>query len=240
MSVSILLVVGLGILLGFFFQTVTGFAGALIALPILLLVLGLHDAIAYISIFYFYSSVYFIAQERKNIDRRIILKLSIATILGVGLGIWVLTHGKPIFLKKALGIFILLYVIYTMYAKDKVFHKPKLEFLFGLAGGFFSGLFSTGGPLYVIVVKNSAVSMKTFRATMFGVLGLITAVRIPTLYKAGILNMEQVRYSFYIMPFFILAIYLGKKAYAKLNETVLKNGVLALLFLSGVMLVLKS
>ena len=74
---------------------------------------------------------------------------------------------------------------------------------------------------------------------MFGVLGLITAIRIPTLYKAGILNMEQVRYSFYIMPFFILAIYLGKKAYAKLNETVLKNGVLALLFLSGIMLVLK-
>jgi uncharacterized membrane protein YfcA len=240
MSISFFLIVGLGIFLGFFIQTLIGFAGALIALPILLLVVGLQDAIAYISIFYFYSSVYFIAQEWRNIDKRIILKLSIATILGVGLGIWVLAHGKPIFLKKALGVFILLYVIYTMYAKDKVFHKPKLEFLFGLAGGFFSGLFSTGGPLYVIVVKNSAVTMKTFRATMFGILGLITVVRIPTLYKANILNIEQVYSSFYIMPFFIFAIYLGKKAYAKLNETVLKNGVLALLFLSGVMLVLKS
>jgi uncharacterized membrane protein YfcA len=126
-----------------------------------------------------------------------------------------------------------------MYAKEKVFKKPKLEFLIGLAGGFFSGLFSTGGPLYVIVVKNSSTTMKTFRATMFGVLGLITAIRIPTLYTAGILNMEQVYYSLFIMPFFILAIYLGKKAYAKLNEVVLKNGVLALLFLSGVMLIIR-
>ena len=74
---------------------------------------------------------------------------------------------------------------------------------------------------------------------MFGVLGLITVIRIPTLYTAGILNMEQVYYSLYIMPFFILAIYLGKKAYAKLNEVVLKNGVLALLFLSGVMLLIR-
>jgi hypothetical protein len=41
------------------------------------------------------------------------------------------------------------------------------------------------------------------------------------------------------MPFFILAIYLGKKAYAELNETVIKKGVLALLFLSGVMLLFK-
>jgi hypothetical protein len=237
MSLLILLVVGLGIFMGFFIQTLIGFAGALIALPILLLVLGLQDAIAYISIFYLFSSAYLIAQEWKYIDRKIILKLALATILGVGLGIWVLAHGKPLFLKKALGVFILLYVSYTIYAKDKVFKQPKLAFLFGLAGGFFSGLFSTGGPLYVIIVKNSSVTMKSFRATMFGILGLITVVRIPTLYTAGILNMEQVLYSLYIMPFFVLSIYLGKKAYAKLNEVVLKKGVLALLFLSGTMLI---
>lgn len=239
MSLVILLVVGLGIFMGFFIQTVIGFAGALIALPILLLVLGLKDAIAYISIFYFFSSVYLIAQEWKYIDRKIIYKLALATILGVGLGIWVLAHGKPMFLKKGLGLFILLYVIYTIYTKDKVFKQPRLAFLFGLAGGFFSGLFSTGGPLYVIIVKNSAVTMKSFRATMLGILGLITAVRIPSLYTAGILNMEQLNYSLCIMPFFILAIYLGKKAYAKLNEVVLKRGVLVLLFLSGIMLLFK-
>jgi hypothetical protein len=237
MSLAILLVIGLGIFLGFFIQTLIGFAGALIALPILLLVLGLKDAIAYISIFYFFSSVYLIAQEWRHIDRKIILKLTVATIIGVGLGIWVLAYGRPLFLKKALGVFILLYVSYTMYAKDKVFKQPKLTFIFGLAGGFFSGLFSTGGPLYVIIVKNSSLTMKSFRATMFGVLGLITAIRIPTLYSAGILNIEQVKYAMYIMPFFVLAVYLGKKAYAKINELVLKNIVLALLSISGIMLV---
>jgi uncharacterized membrane protein YfcA len=237
MSLVILLVVGVGIFTGFFIQTLIGFAGALIALPILLLVLDLQDAIAYISIFYFFSSVYLIAQEWKHIDRKIILKLATVTILGVGIGIWVLAHGKPLFLKKALGVFILLYVMYTIYAKDKVFKGTKFEFLFGLAGGFFSGLFSTGGPLYVIVVKNSSISIQSFRATMFGILGLITAIRIPTLYTANILTVEQVGYSFYIMPFFVLSIFLGKKAYAKLNESVLKKGVLALLFLSGLMLV---
>jgi hypothetical protein len=106
-----------------------------------------------------------------------------------------------------------------------------------LAGGFFSGLFSTGGPLYVIIVKNSSLDIQSFRATMFGILGLITVVRIPTLYTAGILNMEQVQYALYISPFFILAIYFGKRAYAKLNEVMLKNVVLVLLVFSGIMLV---
>jgi hypothetical protein len=189
MSLVVLLVVGLGIFLGFFIQTLVGFAGALIALPILLLVLGLQDAIAYISIFYLFSSVYLIAQEWKYINRKIILKLAVATILGVALGIWVLSQGKPLFLKKGLGVFILLYVAYTMYVKNKIFKRSKFTFLFGLAGGFFSGLFSTGGPLYVIIVKNSSLDIQSFRATMFGILGLITVVRIPTLYAAGILNM---------------------------------------------------
>ena len=104
MSVSVLLIVGFGIFLGFFIQTLIGFAGALIALPILLLAIGLQDAIAYISIFYLYSSTYLIAQKWKNIDKKINLKISTATILGVFLGIWVLAHGKPIFLKKAFHI----------------------------------------------------------------------------------------------------------------------------------------
>ncbi len=33
---------------------------------------------------------------------------------------------------------------------------------FGIFAGFFSGLFSTGGPLYVICVENSVKNVKTF------------------------------------------------------------------------------
>jgi hypothetical protein len=45
----------------------------------------------------------------------------------------------------------------------------------------FSGVFSSGGPLYVVVVKNETSDVKTFRATMFGILGLVTMMRIPVL-----------------------------------------------------------
>tara|TARA_R110002073_G_scaffold336489_1_gene533971 strand:+ start:5833 stop:6552 length:720 start_codon:yes stop_codon:yes gene_type:complete len=239
MGIEVYIVICLGIFAGFFIQTVIGFAGALISLPILLLTVGLHDAMAYISIFYMYSSVLLISKEWKNINKKIIIKLIIGTVLGVGIGVWVLSHGKPLFLKKALGIFILLYVVYSIYVKNKIFSHPKLEFVFGLFGGFFSGLFSTGGPLYVIVVKNSALDMRVFRATMFGVLGLVTITRIPILYIGGILNLNHVYYSLFIIPFFLLALYLGKKMYLKLNETTLKRGVLVLLFISGVMLTVK-
>ncbi len=240
MSVEFFIILGLGIFLGFFIQTVIGFAGALIALPILLITMSLKDAIAYLALFYLYSSVILVSKEWKSINRKVVLKLILATIFGVSLGILVLQYGKPTVLKKMLGVFILVYVMYSIYMKDKLIKNNKLEFIFSLAGGFFSGLFSTGGPLYVIVVRNSVVDMKVFRATMFGVLGLITITRIPILYIQGILKFNHLYYSLILSPLFLLAIYLGKKMYLKLSEAILKKTVLMVLFLSGLMLILKN
>ncbi|CAM1345392.1 sulfite exporter TauE/SafE family protein [Tenacibaculum amylolyticum] len=240
MSLSVFLILVIGVFLGFFIQTIIGFAGALVALPILLLTMSLQDAISYLALFYLYSSIILISKEWKNINKTIIIRLIIATVFGVSLGIWVLQYGKPLILKKILGIFILLYVLYTTFMKDKLTANPKLEFVFGLAGGFFSGLFSTGGPLYVMVVRNSVVDMKVFRATMFGVLGLITLTRVPILYVQGILKFTHFYYSVLLIPAFLLSIYFGKKMYSRLNENTLKRIVLSLLFISGVMLTIKS
>lgn len=115
-----------------------------------------------------------------------------------------------------------------------------MKYLFGFLGGFFSGVFSTGGPLYLIIVKNETSDVKTLRATMFGVLGLITLMRIPVLAFEGILTVNQLYNSLYVLPFFILAVILGKKVYLKLNEIFLKRIMLGLLFLSGIMLLIKN
>lgn len=240
MGIEVFLVLILGVFLGFFIQTVIGFAGALVALPILLISMSLQDAIAYLALFYLYSSILLVSKEWRNINKEIIIKLVIATIIGVGLGIWVLQFGRPLFLKKVLGVFILLYVLYTILVKNVVVKNPTLEFVFGLTGGFFSGLFSTGGPLYVMVVKNGVSNVKVFRATMIGVLGLITLTRVPMLYFQGILNSKHLYYSMYLIPVFLLATFLGKKMYSKLNEVVLKRIILFLLFLSGLMLIIKN
>jgi hypothetical protein len=77
----------------------------------------------------------------------------------------------------------------------------------------FSGVFSTGGPLYLVIVKNETSDVKIMRATMFCVLGLITVMRIPVLAFEGILTVDQLYNSLYVLPFFILALVLGKSLF---------------------------
>jgi len=238
MDAELLILLGTAIFCGFFVQTVVGFAGSLIALPILLIGLKLPDAIAYISIFYLFSSISLVYKEWKNIDKSVIGKLSIPSIIGVLVGIFVLTYSQPIILKRALGVFILIYVAYVVIGKIYLKLGNKGIMLFGVVGGFFAGVFSTGGPLYVIAVKNSVVEVKIFRATMIGVLALITIVRLPSLAIGGVLNSGHLKMSLIIFPIFILAQFLGNHFFLKINEVLFKKVLLGLLCLSGTALIL--
>lgn len=238
MNIELIILLSAAIFCGFFVQTVVGFAGSLIALPILLIGLKLPDAIAYISIFYLFSSVSLVYKEWRQIDRTVIRKLGLASAIGVIIGIVVLTYGKPILLKKALGIFILLYVAYVIVGKTDIKLGNKGNTVFGILGGFFAGVFSTGGPLYVIAVKNTVEEVKVFRATMIGVLALVTVIRIPTLAIGGVLNIDHIKTSLLILPVFFLAQFLGGHLFLRINEQLFKKVLLGLLCLSGTALIL--
>mgnify|MGYP003641134568 CR=1 FL=1 len=231
-----LLLLTIGIFIGFFIQTIIGFAGALVALPFLLYVMPLSEGVSYISIFYFISTPIYVYKEWDYIDKKLLKEMATSSFFGVLVGIVVLVYGKPLILKKALGIFIILFVLNSLRTKKSSLLFAKMKHFLGFLGGFFSGVFSTGGPLYVMIVQNETTDVKTFRATMFGTLGLVTMIRIPVLIIGGVINMNQVYNSFYVLPFFILALFLGKKVYLKLNEVLIKKIILILLFVSGLML----
>lgn len=237
MDIHIFLILIIGIFVGFYVQTVIGFAGSLMALPILLFGMQLPDAIAYISIFYLFSSAFLITKEWKNIDKKIILRLALASVIGVILGILVLTYSKPIILKKGLGVFILLYVAYVYFGKKEIKLNKAGIISFGVMAGFFSGVFSTGGPLYVICVENTVKEIKTFRATMIGVLGLVTITRVPALAISGILDFHHVKMALLVFPVFLFAQFLGKQTFEKINENLFKKLLMGLLCISSLVLV---
>jgi hypothetical protein len=230
----------LGIFFGFFVQTIIGFAGALVALPFLLFVMPLIEAVCYISIFYSISTPVYFYREWKNMDKILLRKLSITSIIGLFIGSIILLFGQPTILKKALGLFIIFFVINSIVNKSPKQLSSNIHFVLGILGGFFSGVFSTGGPLYAVIIKNKTTDIKVFRATMFGILGLVSLMRMSVLIIEGALTTVELHNSLYVLPFFVSALYLGKKVYLKLDEKILKKLILLLLFISGVILLVKN
>ncbi len=238
MDVFIIVLV-LGVFIGFFIQTILGFGGSLVALPILLYTMSLSEAIAYLSIFYMLSSIYLMQKEWQHIDKALLKKMTLSSLIGVAIGILILSFAKPLVLKKALGLFIVLYVVYKLKSNKSFALHGNVQFVLGLLGGFFSGLFSTGGPLYVVVVNASTPNVHTFRATMFGILALVTFARIPLLAVGGMLRSEQFMYALIVLPFFMMSLFLGKWAYKLINKTFLSKMIMLILLMSGIALLVK-
>ncbi|MBS3771872.1 MAG: sulfite exporter TauE/SafE family protein, partial [Bacteroidales bacterium] len=233
----IILVLGVG--LGFFVQTVAGLAGGLFALPIILQAFPMQDAVAYLSIFLCIFSILMVFKTWTQIDKTIVKELAAGIIAGLGMGVLLLKTGNPMVLKKILGVFILLFIGYHLISNKKIRLPGKLGILFGLAGGFFSGVFSAGGPTYVIYVYNKIHSASVFRATIIGILSITNILRIPMLIASEILTTDILIHSLYILPIFTIALFFGNRIYGKINEVLFKNILFILLAASGISLIVR-
>jgi len=233
----LILIIGVG--LGFYVQSVVGFAAALVALPIILNVLNIQESVALLSIFFLIFSIILISKNWKLIDKKTILEMLIGIIAGLFLGIYILKFGSPIILKKVLGIFVILFVGYLFIKKKKIQFFKKLGLLFGFTGGTFSGLFSTGGPPFVFYIYNKLDKSNIVRATIIGTIGITDFLRFPLLIFSGILTYDIFIKSLYVTPIFFISLYLGNKTYHRINENIFKNVLMIFLILSGVSLILR-
>jgi len=233
----LILIIGVG--LGFYVQSVLGFAAALVALPIILNVLNIQESVALLSIFFLIFSILLISKSWKLIDKKTILEMSIGIIAGLLLGIYILKFGSPIILKKALGIFVILFVGYLFIKKKKIKFFKKLGLLFGFTGGTFSGLFSTGGPPFVFYIYNKLDKSNIIRATIIGTIGITDFLRFPLLIFSGVLTYDIFIKSLYVTPIFLLSLYVGHKTYLRINENIFKNLLMIFLILSGISLIVR-
>lgn len=228
----------LGIFLGFFVQTIIGFGAQLITFPIHLTAIDFYKSNAIITFFFLLFSIIVVYKTWKDADKKIISELSISSIIGLIIGVYLLKYTSPLILKKLLGIFILADVAYEMKKNIKVESFKRLGLAFGFGGGIFAGLFASGGPLLVTYINNKLDTAKKIRATIIGILGLINVVRFLLLINTRIVTKETIIESMLLLPFFGLSLFLGHKMLHKIDEKRFKQLVYVFLILSGISLII--
>jgi len=228
-----------GIFLGYFAQTIVGFAAALISFPFLLRVYTLPEATAFLAFYYVIFSAVLVYKNRKDVDIKVFKDLALPAFLGYIIGFVILTTVNPVWLERGLGIFVICYSAYEFKFK-KVFNIPKILFnVFGFFGGIFGGIFSSGGSFFVPLIASRIKNAINIRATLLAVFAIANFSRFPFVIVSGDLTKAIFTKSLIILPVFLLAIICGQKAYNYISEKVLKNLILVFLFISGVFLVLK-
>jgi len=172
-------------------------------------------------------------------EKRIIFELAVSGFVGMMLGIYTLKFGNPEILKQVLGGFIIVYALHAIVRDKKIVEFQRMGWFFGLIGGYFSGLFNTGGPLYVTYINNKLHDTHIIRATILGVLGFINISRLPLLVFNEMIDKSILSLSAIMIPIMLLSIYIGNIVYTKINQFIFKKILFLLLLVVGLTMLWK-
>jgi uncharacterized protein len=214
---------------------ITGFGSALITIPLATHLVPLPFALALFAVCDLAAALRVGLENPKNAVRsewhRLIPMIVVGTILGVTLLVNLPRKAGM----AALGIFILLFALYSLLPKKS---EKKVSghwaWLAGLGGGLTSTLFGAGGPPYVIYLTHRNLTKEQFRAT----LGLTTmtsiSLRVIAFLVTGLLLNSQVWLTaLFAVPAVVLGIWVAQRIYLKISRDVLLRAVAVMLLASG-------
>jgi uncharacterized membrane protein YfcA len=206
------------ILLAYTVFGLTGFGSSITAAPFLVLLFPLRFAVPMMVILDLISATLLALRNHRHVAWREIGRLFPYAAIGMLIGVTMLVHAPERPLLLLLALFVLGYLARA------VFGSPRTRDLatwwaapLGTAGGIFTSLFGTGGPIYTIFMAGRLHDKSALRATM-GMLILMTAlVRVVLFTGAGFyLQPGLLAMSALLMPAVLIGLWLGSHLHHRL------------------------
>lgn len=223
----------------FFIRSLTGFGSALVSIPFLAMLYELRFAVPMEAILEIGISAMLLSRVRRSICLKAIIPLIIGAVLGSLIGAFILYTFANIFLKKTLGIVIILFAIHMLVGSTDRPVKPIPSWWgisAGAVGGVFGGLFGTSGPAFVMYLSYTLKTKEALRASLIGLFAVDYTWRLCLYGASGLLTMEIVRTALMFVPALFLGTILGHKIHFQISAIRFKQTVASVLILSGVFL----
>ena len=228
------------VLVAYFIRGIAGFGSGLIAIPLLALVLPLPLVVPAVAV-----TDYLASTSQGVVDRRAILWRSLWPLLpflltGVLTALYLLRSVDPGLLTQALGVFVILYALYTLAdLHPGRIGRARLGAPLGGLGGLVGTLFGTGGPFYVAYLQLWGPGKTQFRATASTMFIIEGSVRITGYVASGLFTRESLLLSAAALPVVALGLYAGHHVHTNLSEATFRRLIGLLLLGSGTALVLR-
>ena len=228
------------LIVAYTFRGVTGFGSGLISIPLLALFLPLTFVVPFINILDISASLVHVIHTRQHISWKVILRAIPFVFIGVPVGLFVLRSIETLILVKALGVFIILFAIYSLISPQL---KKNDSLIWPAFGGFFGSLigtlFGTGGPFYVFYFQLQKLDKTIFRATCAAVFLIDGLVRATGFTLSGFYSTTVLLNIAYALPVMFLAMYIGNHLHTNITQRTFQKAIGVFLILSGFALIFK-
>ena len=181
-------------------------------------------------------------KERKAIDLKIVLPLSVMVIAGSFGGALFLKNADVTLVKIIFGVLVIIVGIEMMLRElshKKAGSSKILLTIIGILSGFLCGLFGVGALLGAYIGRTTD-NMKAFKANICTVFIIENTFRIGLYLFYGILTVAALRRVLVLAPFMLIGLFAGMLSAGRISEQAVKKIVIILLIVSGVALILTN
>ncbi len=190
-----------------------GFGESLFAVPLLALLLPLHVAAPLAVLVSVTIAAVVVAQDWRQIHVQSVGWLLGATLLGIPVGLMLLTSSHKIAVKVLLAVLILIFAAYGLLGRalpQIKGHGRGWMLGFGLCAGVLGGAFGMNGPPLVVYGAMRRWSAQQFRATLQGYFLPASLIGLAGYWLAGLWVWQVTQLYLLSLPVLLPAIWLGR------------------------------
>ncbi|NQV26071.1 MAG: sulfite exporter TauE/SafE family protein [Rhodopirellula sp.] len=210
-ALDVTLVCGI-IFVGSLVRSTLGFGEALIAMPLLAFVIPAQVAAPLVAVVSSFNAILILYREWRKISFRETGTLTVAALMGIPVGIWLLSSSSEATIKVLLAIVVIGFAVWSLSNRRAIRILPaRWAPVFGLVAGILGGAYNTAGPPLVIFGTLRQWPAERFRANLqsYFLLGGTTVLAMHI--SRGAVNSDVLRLTAMCLPLTIVASLCGQR-----------------------------
>jgi uncharacterized membrane protein YfcA len=227
---------------GGFVSGFSGFAMGLVVSGVWLHIITPTQTAALIAGYGLLTQGYGILKLRQALNWQRIWPLVLGTTIGIPIGVILLNHTNPTYLRFGVGVLLVLYTIYGL-AKP-AFRSMKIgvapDIAIGIVNGLVGGLTGLGGVVSTISCQRRGWTRDVQRAVFQPVLFAAFVVISVSMGITGAFTPETLELYALGFPFMLAGLWYGFKLYGTVDDDTFRRVVLVLLLIAGLSLIVTA
>ncbi|HTW65781.1 MAG TPA: sulfite exporter TauE/SafE family protein [Bryobacteraceae bacterium] len=203
-----------------FVRSALGFGEALVAVPLLALVLPVQVAAPLAVLVSITVAAVVVVEDWRHVHLRSAGSLVIATLFGIPLGLLLLKTVPESIVKAILGALIVAFAVYSLTGRNgHELKNDRLAPLFGFSAGVLGGAYGMNGPPLVVYGVLRRWTPTQFRATLQGYFLIASIAGMLGYAIAGFWTRTVSRYYLLSLPLALVAIFIGNLAHRRMSSS---------------------
>jgi len=220
----------------------TGFGAAIVGVPLLAHFFPIRFCVPMMLVFDLCAGLLLGLRNRRDVDRTELLRLAPFVAIGMVVGVTALVQVPDRALLALLGSFVVAYACWSLLARTPMRTvSARWAAPAGIAGGAFTALYGTGGPIYTLYLARRLGDAARLRASIAVLIFGTAWARLALFSGTGLIFQPSLlRLALLLLPSAVAGYYIGSHLHGRLAPAQTSRAIWALLILIGVSLLVRA